>query len=248
MLILTKYRNLLYTYNNRKVVKTVKMIPKADKEGKMKKTIAVIFLYVFFVFNIFAQSTPISQLIYTETASDIIISDYEGRFTSVIIPEMINGKPVTAIGEGAFLFRQLTRISIPNSVAAIGDFAFADNHLTSVIIPNGVTFIGRRAFSWNQLTSVIIPNGVISIGEGAFSWNRLTSVIIPDSVTSIGSRAFLSNVIFRNTMLTSVTIGADVALGLNAIGDGFDDFYNNSGRAAGRYTRPNTNSTTWTKQ
>jgi hypothetical protein len=100
----------------------------------------------------------------------------------------------------------------------------------------------------NQLTSVTIGNSVTSIGDDAFSHNQLTSVIIPNSVTSIGKSAFTNN------QLASVTIGAGVTLDDEAFNDfpyttasGFVAAYNNAGKAAGTYTRPNTASKVWTR-
>lgn len=78
-------------------------------------------------------------------------------------------------------------------VTSIGLYAFNDcRDLTSVTIPNSVTSIGRQAFdNCYNLTSVTIPNSVTSIGQSAFDDCRsLTSMTIPNSVTSIGSNAF----------------------------------------------------------
>jgi hypothetical protein len=175
------------------------------------------------------------------------ITKYIGDKWEVGIPSKIRDLPVTNIGGYVFHGKSLIRVTIPDSVTTIGREAFMDNQLTSVTIPNSVTTIGNAAFLGNQLTSVTIPNSITTIVAQAFERNQLTNVTIPNSVTVIEWGAFADN------QLTSVTIGANViadsAFFNNATGDiGFVKAYNNAGKAAGTYTRPNTDSTTWTKQ
>ena len=122
------------------------------------------------------------------------------NLTKVTIPNS-----VTSIGSSAFYgCSGLTSVTIPNSVTSIGSCAFQDcGGLTSVTIPNSVTSIGNYAFeNCSGLTSVTIPNSVTNIGSYAFqNCSGLTSVTIPNSVTSIGYSAF-----YGCTGLTSVTI------------------------------------------
>ena len=89
----------------------------------------------------------------------------------LIIPDAIDGFPVTSIGYGAF--RDCTG-------------------LTSVTLPNSVTSIGNRAFQWcSGLTNVTLPSSITSIGYQAFSGcSGLTSVTLPSSITSIRDYAF----------------------------------------------------------
>jgi hypothetical protein len=124
-----------------------------------------------------------------------------------------------------------------------------DIHIPAKIQGLPVTRIGDDVFfqeyEWTgkNIINVSIPKTVTSIGDDTFRANRLTSVTIPNSVTVIGYSAFSFN------QLTSITIGANVSLHRRgSFDEGFDEAYNNNGKQAGTYTRPNTNSTTWTRK
>ncbi len=72
----------------------------------------------------------------------------------VEIPSTIGGVSTVNIGASSFSFRQLTSVTIPNSVTNIANMAFRDNQLTSVIVPSGVTAIGDLAFENNPIVSL----------------------------------------------------------------------------------------------
>ena len=110
------------------------------------------------------------------------ITDYNGSAKTVDIPEKINGKSVTSIGNCAFRYcTSLTSITIPNSVMEIGSSAFSGcSSLTSITIPNSVTEIGVYAFKGcTSLTSITIPNSVTNIGDSTF-WgcSSLTAIYV----------------------------------------------------------------------
>ena len=156
---------------------------------------------------------------YRISEGTVTITDYTGAGGAVTVPGVIEGLPVTAIGDDAFRsVRHLVTVTIPDSVTSIGNSAFRSSRwLLNVFIPDSVTSIGHSAFLGSRLGSITIPdsvtsigdsafggctnlhsvtigNGVSSIGDSAFAYcSRLTGVIIPDSVTSIGKEAFLAS-------------------------------------------------------
>jgi len=89
------------------------------------------------------------------------ITGYIGNNLKVVIPSKIQEIPVTVIGKKAFTKKDLTNVTIPDSVTSIGGLAFAANQLTSVTIPNSVTTIGESVFTCNRLTSVTIGANVV---------------------------------------------------------------------------------------
>ena len=88
------------------------------------------------------------------------ITGYTGDATDIDIPDKIDGKTVTSIGDHAFEYcNSLTSITIPDSVTNIGDSAFAHCSLTSITIPNSVISIGYDAFSdCSSLTDINVDS------------------------------------------------------------------------------------------
>ena len=108
---------------------------------------------------------------YVRDDGTVEITKYIGSAEKVDIPEKIDGKSVTSIGDEAFRFcRNLTSITIPDSVTGIGRSAFFYcENLFNLTIGDDVTYIGSSAFSGcRSLTDITIPDGVDEIGWYAF--------------------------------------------------------------------------------
>ena len=162
----------------------------------------------------------------------VTITEYNGSATTINIPAQIQGLPVTAIRDFAFVdCESLTNITIPSSVMSIGDSAFSGyaaaqgcNNLTSFTVDNrnpsyasidGVLFDKNirtliRYPEGRKQRTYVIPSSVTTIKDSAFYGCSLASVTIPSSVTSIGDRAF-----YVCISLTNVTIPSSVT----SIGD-----------------------------
>ncbi len=163
----------------------------------------VIILVVIAVLGIestaFAQKVTVNDVVYKinkkkGTAELIKGEDAKGH---VVISETVSydGKDyrVTSIGDFAFAKRvlgipepnrNLTGITIPNSVMNIGRGAFfACTLLTEITIPNSVTHIESEAFCrCSSLTEITIPNSVKTMGGSRVfgGCTSLTRVVVPD--------------------------------------------------------------------
>ncbi len=155
--------------------------------------------------------------------------DYDGPAGDIVIPNELDGHPVTAVSTNPFqlLFDNYT-VAVSQShpyLATIDGVLFGktDRKLicypsgraaASYEIPQGILEIGNFAFyGCESLKDVIIPDSVTGIGYGAFcGCESLTSITIPDGVISIGEYAF-----YVCSSLTSVTIPDSVTgIGIGA--------------------------------
>ena len=137
------------------------------------------------------------------------ITGYSGSAEKVDVPEKIDEKSVTSVGEYAFYnCTSFTSITIPDSVTSIGRSAFGDCiSLTSITIPDSVTEIGMTAFSGcSNLTGITLPNGLTEINYGIFECcTSLAKITIPNSVKEIGYAAFegcssLTDIVIPNSV------------------------------------------------
>lgn len=147
----------------------------------------------------------------TDNATGVTITNYYGMEKTLIIPETIDGKLVTKIGDSVFYNAGLESVTLPSHITSIGESAFSDNHLKEIVIPDTVTTIGDNAFSWNALEKVTFPKNLKTIQEYAFHDNHLTAIDLPDQVEKIEARAFSKNNISEVTFPKNLkTIGSKV--------------------------------------
>lgn len=93
------------------------------------------------------------------------------------IPASIGGTPVTAIGDEAFVARNLTSVVLPSSVTGIGSMAFAFNQLAEATIPSSVTALSPMAFA-----SQTRPGGTSLLDLGAYDLDPQIAQDFLDSI------------------------------------------------------------------
>ena len=126
----------------------------------------------------------------------IEIRSYTGKRRYITVPEEIEGKAVSSIGEFAFEGEtRLREVRLPSRLRRIRAGAFAGcTNLYKIDIPASVTEIGASAFSNAvRLGTLAIPadSNLISIGDNAFAnCTKLRRVDLPASLKSVNGSAF----------------------------------------------------------
>lgn len=157
----------------------------------------------------FSANNPTGKEAFSYEVSDgkAKIVEYIGEESIVVIPEAIDGAPVSEIAAGAFSGSIIRAVYVPDTVEVIAQGAFNGcDRLSTLRLP----FIGDG--SENQfmgyvfgadepdknavalpasLDMVIIGERCNSVPDEAFKGAKtLSAVVLPDSVTSIGKLAF----------------------------------------------------------
>ena len=112
---------------------------------------------------------------YTGTSKGVTITKYAAPDGDVVIPPLVAGRPVLAIGSSAFKSCPWIRsVKIPDSVTSIGSSAFAScAWLESVTFPPVLDKIGVRAFfACSRLSEIKNMVSVNSISSDAFKGCR----------------------------------------------------------------------------
>lgn len=137
---------------------------------------------------------------------------------NVVVPDIIDGYPVVAIGNLMNSDCTARSVVLPEGLRSIGDASFGYNwyYLTDINIPSTVTSIGDLAFHaagntfggcWKDRDTPLDLSNVTHIGSGAFSYcGALKSVILSENLTTI------SPYCFQATTFKSITIPDSVSI------------------------------------
>lgn len=140
------------------------------------------------------QVNPASDFAYTADGGEVTITDYIGTSEHVLIPDAIDGLPVTALGHRAFYEKTVTTVVVPDSVTEIGDLCFSgDNYLVSLTLPDGLAELPYGALeSCFRLMDFDLPQGLKKISGSALQYNYyLTHLTLPSSLTEIEQLNFI---------------------------------------------------------
>lgn len=211
---------------------------------RRKKTLSL-FLAMVSLFNLFIFSnitasalTDPNGIKYILMNGQATITGFNGDYVALHIYSKIDGYPVAAIADNAFLnnkwiatvdiepgltrigshafdgCKKLNSVAIPSSITSMGAYAFAYcNKLERVYLSPGITTISDHAFTaCASLRDITIPSSVLSINAYAFAYcSELNKFVIPSSVKTIGAFAFS-----HCEILGALTISP----GVTTLGDG----------------------------
>lgn len=162
---------------------------------------------------------------------------YEGTDTNIVVPDTIDGRKVTVLGNSTFQYctqaSDIESVTLPDSLTTIEKNAFYNcEKLKSVTIPPNVSSIGLAAFveglSESSLTEIKVDpenpyfsekDGVVFSKDGTklivFPSGHSGDYQIPDGTVSVGDYAF-----YYCVNVSSITVPGSVrSLGEGAFGN-----------------------------
>lgn len=164
---------------------------------------------------VFTEATePVQEVnveyTYERNETGITVTGYAGDLpTEAVLPNALDGVPVTKIGNNAFSFNsKLKKIWIPDGVTEIGERAFSGcTKLQNVDFPSSLIRIGASAFeNCSSLGGITLPEGIQTIDPWAFvNCKRLTELEIPSTTVTLGEWSFSGC-----TSLSSVRINVGI--------------------------------------
>ena len=161
----------------------------------MKRVVPVMLIsFSFFLIACAKKNAEFEVKILEDDTCEIVSLKDSGQDKEIVIPNDIDGKKVSSIGELVFSNQnKLKSITLPEGLIKICDSAFTNcTSLESITMPNSLESIGYGVFeSCVSLSSVNLNEGLNEIDANAFAnCTALTQIDLPDSLASMGSQVF----------------------------------------------------------
>ncbi len=134
------------------------------------------------------------EFLYEINKNSVKIKGYLGNQNNIVIPDRIEGYPVTSIDSKAFRDnKNVVSITLAKGITDINSYTFSGcSNLTTVNLPAGLINIGGSTFEeCNKLKNINIPDKVKKIGVYAFyKCTSLEEIELHDNIEEIGYSAF----------------------------------------------------------
>lgn len=134
-----------------------------------------------------------------ENSSSVGLASYKGNKEIAVVPETLDGRPVTKVDKWAINTNSINDMSnlrgirFSDSITEFEALACqAHKQLEIVVLGKGTKTLGEGTFfECDALKEVVLNDGLETIGSSAFAWcYNLKSITIPESVTTIEFGAF----------------------------------------------------------
>lgn len=130
--------------------------------------------------------SPVEDFLYASNGSEIQINAYVGKGGTVVIPDSIEGVPVTALADSAFgdIETSVTSLALPSNLKTIGSllFAFSDTLRGTIVLPATLQQVGAHAFQGTSITGLVIQSDCDLQLNCFANTNALEFVYIRDGV------------------------------------------------------------------
>lgn len=184
------------------------------------------------------------------SATENKITEVKKKLDNMVIPEIIGGKSIVAIGDGAFEdtnFENTKSIVLPEKLTSVGKAAFKNCAGVEITVKGQLTEIGEQAFlgcdglksvnlgegltsipfeafkNCSALSELVFPSTLLSVDENAFeNCSALKAIIMHTSVATIGNSAFDG----ASELEVIYLYGKKADIGNISIAENNDEFYN----------------------
>ncbi len=128
--------------------------------------IAIVVFSMYAKINNLISDITIDDITYQVNTNDCYITKYTGNGVNVVVPDTIDGKPVTQVQSNAFSYSLIQNITFPASVISIGNNAFDSAFLLSKVEFKGINItINAEAFkNCIKLKEIVAGDNLSKIG------------------------------------------------------------------------------------
>lgn len=117
------------------------------------------------------DDSPAAYEYYVDENGEVVIKRYESNRKNPIIPDEINGNPVTRLAEGSFKDSGIDSVTLPDTLRTIDPNVFIGTNLTEITIPPNVTALGENFIEYKD---GLIINGSSDVVEDYANRHGLT--------------------------------------------------------------------------
>ncbi len=114
-----------------------------------------------------AEANPASDFSYALDGEHITVTGYAGG-ADCVIPETVDGLPVTAIAANAFAFADLTRLVLPPSLKRVEDGAFTSGTIAELTVFDSLTEVSDASFQGTVISTLHINAAAAPVYSGSY--------------------------------------------------------------------------------